>query len=210
MERAGHGSLVTHVAGVVATVNAVVNRRGEAVVLVGHRYAGSVITGAADLVPRHVRALVYLDAFVPDNGDSCWSMTNDAQRRWYVDGAGRTGLAVDPLPFFGPRARPHPQATLMRRSTLTGAWRTVPTKTHVAATGWPQGSSPFAETTARVSADPTWRVHRWDTTQRPARRSPASARAAARNKPTPVGSVRNRVVALIARGCTGEGFAETR
>ncbi len=76
----------------------------------------------------------------------------------------RTGLAVDPLPFFDPRARPHPLATLVQRSTLTGRWRTVPTKTYVAATDWPEGStSPFKDTTDTVAADPDWTVHRWAT-----------------------------------------------
>ncbi len=55
-----------------------------------------------------VRALLHLDAFVPADGDSCFAMTDDEQRRWYVEGAGRTGLGVDPLPFFDERARPHP------------------------------------------------------------------------------------------------------
>jgi len=38
------------------------------VVLVGHSYAGMVITGVADRVPQRIRRLVYLDAFVPENG----------------------------------------------------------------------------------------------------------------------------------------------
>jgi len=47
------------------------------VVLVGHSYAGMVITAVADRVPHRVAALVYLDAFLPHNGDSCWALTND-------------------------------------------------------------------------------------------------------------------------------------
>jgi len=91
-------------------------------------------------------------------------MTNDEQRTWYIDGSGSTGLAVEPLPFFDERARPHPLATLIERSTLTGAWRSVRTKTYVAATAWPEGStSPFLATTERLAADPAWTVHRWDT-----------------------------------------------
>ena len=164
MAGAGHVSLASHVAEVTAAVSAASDRSGEDVVLVGHSYGGSVITGAADQVPDRVRALVYLDAFVPDHGDSCWSMTNDEQRHWYIDGAGRTGVAVEPLPFFDPQARPHPLATLVQRSTLTGAWQSVPSKTYVAATGWPQGStSPFTNTTSRLAPNSAWTVHQWDT-----------------------------------------------
>ena len=36
------------------------------VVLVGHSYGGLIVTGVAGQVPERVRALVYLDAFVPE------------------------------------------------------------------------------------------------------------------------------------------------
>jgi len=159
---AGLVNLDSQVEEATAALTKVAYQGGEAVVLVGHSYAGSVISGVADRVPQRVRALGYLDAFVPEDGDSCWSMTTDEQRRWYIQGAGRSGVAVDPLPFFDERARPHPLATLVQRSRLTGAWRSVPVKTYVAATGWPQGSSPFATTAQRISA-PAWTFHEWDT-----------------------------------------------
>jgi pimeloyl-ACP methyl ester carboxylesterase len=97
---------------------------GGQAVLVGHSYAGSVITGVADHRPSQVAALLYLDAFVPDDGDSCWSMTNDEQREWYSGASGATGLGVAPLPFFDRRARPHPLGTFMQKSKLTGAYKT--------------------------------------------------------------------------------------
>lgn len=37
-------------------------------VLVGHSYAGMIITAAANAYPDKVEALVYLDAFIPDDG----------------------------------------------------------------------------------------------------------------------------------------------
>jgi pimeloyl-ACP methyl ester carboxylesterase len=40
------------------------------VVLVGHSYAGMVITGVAHAVPGRLAHLVYLDAFVPEDGQS--------------------------------------------------------------------------------------------------------------------------------------------
>lgn len=40
------------------------------VVLVGHSYAGMVITGVAAKVPERLRQLVYLDAYVPEDGQS--------------------------------------------------------------------------------------------------------------------------------------------
>lgn len=40
------------------------------VILVGHSYGGMVITGVADRVPGRIRQLIYLDAFVPEHGES--------------------------------------------------------------------------------------------------------------------------------------------
>lgn len=148
-------NLDTHVEEVVAVLAAATGP----VVLVGHSYGGSVITGAADARPDRVAALVHLDSFVPEDGDSCWSMTNDWQRSWYVDGAGVSGLAVEPLPFFDARTRPHPLGTLLQRSRLTGAWREVAVRCYVAASdpGW-LAQSPFVPTAARLRAEPGWTV----------------------------------------------------
>jgi pimeloyl-ACP methyl ester carboxylesterase len=44
------------------------------IVLVGHSYGGMVITGVADAVPDKIASLVYLDAFVPENGQSLYGM----------------------------------------------------------------------------------------------------------------------------------------
>ncbi len=44
------------------------------VVLVGHSYAGMVITGVAAEVPERIARLVYYDAFVPDTGDSALAL----------------------------------------------------------------------------------------------------------------------------------------
>jgi len=40
----------------------------EPAVLVGHSYAGMVISGAAEAHPDKVKRLVYLDAFIPEDG----------------------------------------------------------------------------------------------------------------------------------------------
>lgn len=40
------------------------------VVLVGHSYGGMVISGVAEQVPDRIAKLIYLDAFVPNNGES--------------------------------------------------------------------------------------------------------------------------------------------
>jgi len=52
------------------------------VVLVGHSYGGMVITGVADRVPDRIKRLIYVDALLPDNGesaDTCRHLTNSFQ-----------------------------------------------------------------------------------------------------------------------------------
>jgi len=45
-------------------------RLPDRVILVGHSYAGMIISGAAEANPTQVRQLVFLDAFIPENGQS--------------------------------------------------------------------------------------------------------------------------------------------
>src|SRR4051794_12071007 len=59
-----------------AYIRSVLNTIPGPIILVGHSYGGSVITNAAtgDL---NVKALVYLDAFLPDQGESTASVVGD-------------------------------------------------------------------------------------------------------------------------------------
>jgi pimeloyl-ACP methyl ester carboxylesterase len=47
------------------------------IILVGHSYGGMVISGVADRVPDRIKRLVYLDALVPNDGDSVNTMFGD-------------------------------------------------------------------------------------------------------------------------------------
>ena len=44
------------------------------VVLTGHSYGGMVINGVIDRVPDRIRHVVFLDAAVPDDGQSIWDL----------------------------------------------------------------------------------------------------------------------------------------
>ncbi len=59
--------LNTHIKDV---VNTILYENLHDIVLVGHSYGGMVITGVADSIPERIKRLVYLDAFVPDDGQS--------------------------------------------------------------------------------------------------------------------------------------------
>lgn len=147
-------NLETHIADVLAEL--ALHDVSDAV-LVGHSYGGMVTTAVADRVPQLVNSLVYLDAFVPRDRESCWTLTNDEQREWYA-GVDETGYGVPPLPFFDPRATAHPLASLMQPIRLINDLSCFRNRVYVYAGKW-EGESPFAATFNRVRHDPTWTTH---------------------------------------------------
>ncbi|WP_316784532.1 alpha/beta hydrolase [Pedobacter frigiditerrae] len=60
-------NLSTHVKDV---VNQILYENLYDVVLVGHSYGGMVITGVADSIPNRIKKMIYLDAFLPNDGES--------------------------------------------------------------------------------------------------------------------------------------------
>jgi pimeloyl-ACP methyl ester carboxylesterase len=64
-------SLASHVADIAGLMR---YEELENVLLVGHSYGGMVITGAADREPGRIAGMIYLDAFVPESGQSLWDL----------------------------------------------------------------------------------------------------------------------------------------
>src|ERR1700733_12919617 len=59
--------LETHIADI---LNVIKYEDIRDIVLIGHSYGGMVATGVADRARDRIRQLIYLDAFVPDDGQS--------------------------------------------------------------------------------------------------------------------------------------------
>jgi pimeloyl-ACP methyl ester carboxylesterase len=97
------------------------------VILVGHSYGGMVITGAADRVADRIKKIIYLDAFVPDDGESLVSLQG-GNSDW-IDNAAKDGLLAPfwPVPANYPKDVPHPVKTLKDAVKLTGAASKIPT-----------------------------------------------------------------------------------
>ncbi|WP_067479217.1 alpha/beta fold hydrolase [Actinomadura hibisca] len=150
----GAVNLDTHIEDVTALLEA---EKIRDAVLVGHSYGGMVITGAADRAPDRVAGLVYLDAMVPEHGDSCWTLVTEQERRWYADVVD-SGFAARPLPFFDPRATPHPVASLMQPIRLGDGLAHVRRRVYVYAKGW-DGPSPFTPVYERLREDSDWTTH---------------------------------------------------
>lgn len=66
-----HVNLTTHITDV---ANVFKYEDLHDVTLVGHSYGGMVVTGVADLVPERITHLVYSDAFLPSDGDTCFGL----------------------------------------------------------------------------------------------------------------------------------------
>lgn len=126
--------------------------------LVGHSYGGMVISAAADRAAGRISRLVHLDAYVPRDGESCWSSTTERFREVFAAGAAATGYAVRPPGGGDPRRRPHPLASFLQAARLTGALDRVPRREFVYCSGW-EDRTPFAGLRGRLLADPGWRVH---------------------------------------------------
>ncbi|GAA1656345.1 alpha/beta fold hydrolase [Fodinicola feengrottensis] len=125
-------------------------------VLCGHSYGGMVVSGVADRAPERVEAVTYCDAYLPQDGDSCWSLTSDVYRGLFLANATGDGQNVEPPAGMDPRATSQPLATFLQAIQLTGA--ELPTRRHfVYLSGW--SGTPFASTYERLSQDATWKVH---------------------------------------------------
>jgi pimeloyl-ACP methyl ester carboxylesterase len=129
------------------------NGRGP-VVLCGHSYAGMVITAAADRAADQVQRLVYLDAFVPDDGQSWWDLANDHYRSLVLAGARQDGLTAAPPPGSDIRERPQPLGTFLQAVSLTGAHWRIPRRTLAFASCWP--ATPFRPQYEKLRHDPQW------------------------------------------------------
>jgi pimeloyl-ACP methyl ester carboxylesterase len=140
------------------------------VALCGHSYGGMVIAGVADRLGDRLDQLVFIDAYVPEDGDSCWSLTSDSFRELFIAGVRGGGRWVAVPEGLDPRARPHPLASFVQSVKLEGAGRQAPARTFISGGAWP--GSPFATLTARLRDDTSWRVHEIPVGHNIARRDP--------------------------------------
>jgi len=135
------------------------------IVLVGHSYGGMVISGVADRVPEKVASLVYLDAFLPENGQSCLSLLPPGVRLAAVPGEDWLAAPIPSASFgfkrpelialWDGKSGPHPLATLTQPVQLTGAIGSVKQKMYILATE----PARFTQFYDKVKNDPGWMVH---------------------------------------------------
>lgn len=144
--------------------------RLEEIVLCGHSYGGLIATAVADAMPEKLAALVFVDGYVGEDDKSILDLDTEAAAAFFMEQVrGHGGHTLPPIPArqFGvnpadqalvdSQCTPQPFATFAERLRLTGAFRTVPRKTYILATGW--AGSPFPALKARIAGEPGWSHH---------------------------------------------------
>lgn len=137
-------------------------------VLVGHSNGGCVISGVAEAVPDAIHSIVFLDAFIPDNGDATLDLVQPAVQE-VIRAALERGETTVPVrdaaafrvnekdrAWVNSLAGPQPIRTMTEKIKLTGARERISKKTYIRASGYPNVS--FEKAHARAKADRTWRT----------------------------------------------------
>ena len=127
------------------------------VVLCGHSYAGCVVGAVAEQLPQAIRSLVYLDAFVPENGESLHDRLPPDQRELQRSLSAQfgDGWKVPPIPaevfnvnlndrvWVDRQCTMQPLATFQEKVVRTGRFDRPGDTTYILATGWE--GSPFPQ-----------------------------------------------------------------
>ncbi len=130
-------------------------------ILVGHSYAGMVIAGVADRAFDRLRHIVYLDAIVPENGESDADvvgpeLVEDTRKKLRV--AEKPWLI--PPPVDSSRLMPHPLKTVLQPIVLRHQSETarIPhTFIHCVSEPNPMPAKPIAKSAERARAR-GWRM----------------------------------------------------
>ncbi|HVG96366.1 MAG TPA: alpha/beta hydrolase family protein [Chloroflexota bacterium] len=167
--------LDTHIQDV---VNVLVYEDLRGVLLVGHSYGGAVVTGAAERVPERLAHLVYVDAFVPEDGQTVAELLGPEVA---ADWRERVRTLGDgwrlPSPFGGATERnaPAPWRPMEQPLAVQNPAAAVLPRTYIHCTGKANPDAPvyahFRETAARARAR-GWRLRELPTGHLPMRSAP--------------------------------------
>lgn len=117
-------SLKTHINDI---VNMLVFEDLHNIILLGHSYGGMVVTGVADSLPGRIKKIIYLDAFVPSDGESLVSISGSGGE--WIKNIEKNGFLVPPWVTPGtklPHDVPHPLKTFTDVLRLKGRAKNTP------------------------------------------------------------------------------------
>jgi pimeloyl-ACP methyl ester carboxylesterase len=132
-------------------------------VLVGHSYGGMVVTAVADRAAEKIRSLVYLDAFVPRDGQAALDLVRPEMRDkilalpdWRIPPPPPQGMTDRAeIAWIEGRRNPQPLGTFKEKIVLKN--KPFPNRVYIFCSGYsPTTFAPFA---AAAKADKAWRYH---------------------------------------------------
>ena len=140
-------NLATHITDI---VNVIKWESLNDIVLVGHSYGGMIISGVAEEMRDSIGSIVFLDAFVPESGDSLATKASQPVRDAIAEVVKKGDTAMKPVPaavfrvnekdraWVDAKCTPHPVATLTDAIAITGARDRIARKTYIRAKGYPE------------------------------------------------------------------------
>lgn len=158
--------LATHI---IDVVNLMKYERLSDVVLCGHSYAGFVISGVAEQMQNAISSIVFLDAFFPDNGQSCVDVNRPGVKEAVsaLVQKGEIGIPPRPAEAFGVNEKdrawvdalcgPQPIATFTDKIVLSGARERIAKKTYIRAKGYDNPA--FDAALAKLKSNSAWRCY---------------------------------------------------
>jgi pimeloyl-ACP methyl ester carboxylesterase len=158
--------LSTHVTDV---VNVLKCERLDNVLLAGHSYGGFVVSGVAERMEGAIASVVFVDAFVPENGDTMATSASPRARHLIDEAVRKAEAMLAPVPaavfqvndadraWVDALCMPQPLATFLERAALTGARERIAKKAYVRAKGY--DAPHFDAALAKVRAIPSWRTY---------------------------------------------------
>jgi pimeloyl-ACP methyl ester carboxylesterase len=138
-------------------------------VLVGHSYGGWIVSGVAEQAEGKISSIVFLDAFMPENGQRVLD-TNSPRSRAEIDEAQKKAEVSRPAPpasvwkvnakdqaWVNEKFTAQPVGVAFTPIRLTGARDRVPKKTYVRAKGYDNPN--FESYYAKARSDRSWRTY---------------------------------------------------
>ena len=163
----GNINLDTHITDV---VNLFKWENLENVVLCGHSYGGWVISGAIEQLLPQVSSIVFLDAFMPEDGQTAYDLAAERNREQIAAAVKEGRIHTPPAlsaevlkvnerdrAWVDAKMTPQPIGVWLQKIRLTGTRDRVAKKTYIRATNYPQPT--FDKFFATTKANPTWRTY---------------------------------------------------
>ena len=156
------------------------------VVLLGHSYGGMVATGVTDRAGDRIARLIYLDAFVPKDGQSLLDLNEPARQRMLDSARANDGWRLPPLPtppdtppadleWMSARRVDMPLKCFEEKLRLRHGEPSVPRSYIYAKRISPADT--FGQFSRQFKSDPGWNYHEIDASHSPAVTAPEALMA---------------------------------